>query len=120
MSENTVVVIDDTVDNLVTAQNALTAHGVKVFTANNGVAGLKLIKEMKPSVVLLDIRMPVVSGWDTYHAIRNDALIQHTPIIAITAPDADKTPFLEAGFQAVIYKPLTAEALWEGIQALVK
>src|SRR5258706_55009 len=80
-----VLVVDDQPNNLGVLSDILEYYKVKVRLANSGSLGLQLIRQSPPSLVLLDIEMPEVSGWDVIKEIRQNALFQHLPVIAVTA-----------------------------------
>ncbi|MBI1258620.1 MAG: response regulator [Chloroflexi bacterium] len=103
----TVLIIDDTRDNLEIAEAALKYFGAKVYTALNGRDGLALLKEIHPTVILLDIRMPNIDGWQVFHTLRAHPETEAIPVIAVTAHamDGDKVRILEAGFNGYIAKP---------------
>lgn len=107
VSNWTVLIVDDTPDNLIVAKTALKFHGAQVYTATNGEEGLELLKTLRPSVILLDIRMPQMNGWAMFKSIREIPEFVHIPIIAITAfaMDSDEDKILKAGFDGYISKP---------------
>lgn len=107
VSKWTVLIVDDTPDNLVVATTALKFHGAQVHTATNGEEGLELLKTLRPSVILLDIRMPQMNGWAMFKSIREIPELIHIPVIAITAfaMDSDEDKILNAGFDGYISKP---------------
>lgn len=102
-----VLMVDDTPDNLVIAKTALQFHGAEVHTVTSGADGLALLKKITPTVVLLDLRMPGMDGWDMLGAIRGNPLIEHLPLIAVTAyaMEGDRERILDAGFDGYIAKP---------------
>ncbi|PJF34728.1 MAG: response regulator [Candidatus Thermofonsia Clade 1 bacterium] len=103
----TILLVDDTPDNLTVAQAALGYFGVKVHTAENGEEALRLARQLKPTLILLDIKMPKVNGWEVLSAIRQDETLANTVVIAITAyaMDDDRERALAAGFDGYISKP---------------
>lgn len=103
----TILVVDDTPDNLMVARAALNFFNVQVHTANSGEEGLRLARQVKPTLILLDIKMPHMSGWEMLQAIRQDESLANTLVIAITAyaMDNDREKALAAGFDGYISKP---------------
>jgi two-component system, OmpR family, response regulator VicR len=63
----------------------LTRKGFDVLGATGGLEGLKLIKQEKPDLVLLDLMMPDMDGWEVYQQMKADNSIQHIPVIIVTA-----------------------------------
>lgn len=102
-----IVIIDDMPDNIAVARTALEFHGAKVRTANSGPEGLKMLQEMQPTVILLDIRMPQMDGWEVFKAIRKRSHLAQVPVIAITAyaMNKDRDDVMEAGFDGYVAKP---------------
>lgn len=102
-----IVIMDDTPDNLRVAVTALRFHGARVHSAANGEEGLELLKTVQPTVILLDIRMPVMDGWTMFKLVREQPNFATTPIIAITAYayESDKDELLNAGFDGYLSKP---------------
>ncbi len=103
----TILIVDDTPDNLIVARAALNHFGIQVHTASDGEEGLKLARELRPTLILLDIKMRKMSGWEVLKAIRQDEALAHTLVIAITAyaMDTDRQEALAAGFDGYISKP---------------
>jgi DNA-binding response OmpR family regulator len=63
----------------------LKAGGYEVVTAENGKVGLELAKKEKPDIILLDIMMPVMNGWETLDALKQEASTKDIPVIMVTA-----------------------------------
>lgn len=107
LSKWSFVIIDDTPDNLALAKMALRFHGAEVYTAQDGMAGLELLRNILPTAILLDIRMPRMDGWTVFKSLRENPATQHIPIIAITAyaMEGDREQILSAGFDGYISKP---------------
>jgi len=90
-------------------------YGMQVVTANSGKDGLELVRSEAPDLVLLDIMMPEMNGWQVCQAIRS---FSNVPIIAFSAlggpQEIDKA--LKMGFNDFLEKPSSAEILVEHIQ----
>jgi two-component system, cell cycle response regulator DivK len=102
-----VLVVDDEPDNRAIAQKVLAFSGSKVHVAINGADGLKLLEELFPSFILLDLSMPVMDGWEMFKQVRANPKTQHIPVIALTAHAmaGDRERVLQAGFDGYIAKP---------------
>jgi CheY-like chemotaxis protein len=113
-----VLIIDDVPDNLLVLTTALKYHGAEVHTATSGEEGLALLKSLRPTVLLLDIQMPRMNGWDMLRAVR--AIPDHAqlPVIAVTAyaMDGDRERILAAGFDGYIAKPFNVLVIIQEIQ----
>jgi len=109
----TVLLVDDTPDNLIVAEMALAYHGANVYTANNGHDAIAMLDQLRPTVILLDIRMPDMDGWTMFKLVRENPKHAHIPIIAITAyaMQGDRTRVLEMGFDGYISKPFDVTRL---------
>ncbi len=109
-----VLYIEDNPDNLLLVQRALEARGYKVVWAANGLTGLELAQLHKPGLILLDINLPDIDGYEVARRLRSDDQFRRIPIIAITANalkgDADKA--LAAGCDVYMSKPINIRELW--------
>jgi CheY-like chemotaxis protein len=104
----TVLVVDDEPDNIGVVEIILNFHGAKIHTAANGKEGLACLETINPTVILMDLSMPEMDGWEMFKRVRQNAATKHIPVIALTAhalPD-DVTRIEAAGFDAYILKPL--------------
>lgn len=104
-----VLVADDEPDNLEIVAQSLVYHGAAVRTALDGVATLGAIEEFKPNLILLDLSMPKMNGWETRAHIKADPQTSAIPVIALTAHamagDAERA--LAAGFNGYLTKPIS-------------
>ena len=118
----TVLIVDDTPDNLMVAKTALQFHGAKVYTAMNGEEGLQSLRTLKPTVILLDIRMPKMDGWEMFKFIRKNPATAEIPIIAITAyaMESDREDILAGGFNGYIPKPFDIFTFVEEIAKIIQ
>ncbi len=105
-----VLIIDDMHDNLQVAKTVLAYHGARVYTASNGPDGLALLNQITPTLVLLDIRMPMMDGFTVFQRIRS---FSNVPVIAITAyaMEESRRHIAEAGFDSYIIKPFNVLSL---------
>ncbi|GBC79582.1 Autoinducer 2 sensor kinase/phosphatase LuxQ [bacterium HR09] len=110
-----ILVVDDMEDNRELLRALLEPVGFEVREASNGSEALAVFEEWKPHVVLLDIRMPVMDGYEALRRLRATEAGRHTPIIAITASafrEAEKKA-LASGFSGYLRKPFRAEELYQ-------
>ena len=105
-----VLVIDDdaTARELLTDQ--LRAEGFSVVTASGGLEGLKLAKEVHPSVITLDVIMPDLDGWSVLAALRQDSELSEIPVIMITILDQQRRG-VALGAAGYLTKPIDREQL---------
>src|SRR5258708_13168814 len=104
-----VVFIDDEVDSVGVIVYIFQCHDIKLRFADNGETGLSLLRERKPTFLLLDIQMLKMSGYDVLKIIREDSALKDLPVIAVTAHalEIDRKRALAAGFDGYITKPIT-------------
>jgi CheY-like chemotaxis protein len=106
-----IVVMDDEPDSLEVAEVILTTYGANVHTASNGAEGLETVRRTRPKLVISDISMPVMDGWEFINVMKNDRPLMEIPVIALTAHamSGDRERAIMAGFHNHLTKPLTAE-----------
>jgi HAMP domain-containing protein/CheY-like chemotaxis protein/signal transduction histidine kinase len=110
----TVLLVDDDARNIFALSSVLERRGMNVLTATNGSDAISIIeKESKVAIVLMDIMMPGMDGYETMQAIRSDPAFRRLPIIALTAKamKGDREKCLEAGASDYLAKPVNTEQL---------
>lgn len=117
-----ICVIDDHPENVFILQDRLEKAGFEIITAYDGKNGLEKIREELPDLILLDVMMPGVSGFDVCRSITKDDLTKHIPVILLTALTG--TEDLEEGLQAgafdYIKKPFNRAELLARIKAALR
>lgn len=113
-----ILVIEDDPDNLLLLYHFLTLNQFDVLLASDALTGLTLATAHSPDLVLLDIQMPKMSGYDLIRRMGKNLELKHIPIIAVTgmAQDKDKQRILQWGCADYICKPYLLEYLLEVIQ----
>jgi two-component system response regulator VicR len=94
-------------------------RGYTVLGAHGGLEGVELIRKELPDMILLDLMMPDMDGWDVYHEIKSDDLTRNIPVIVITAKAADIDKILGlqvAKVQDYIAKPFQPQELVDRIE----
>ncbi|MBD3211672.1 MAG: response regulator [Candidatus Lokiarchaeota archaeon] len=107
-----VVVVEDDLRNMKLFRVLLrTIPNIEVYEAWDGIKGLELIKEIKPDLIILDIKLPSLSGIEICRKLRALIKFRDTPIIAATAfaMEEDEERILDAGFNTYISKPLNTK-----------
>lgn len=84
-SSRTVLVVDDEADIRTLCKVNLEYEGYRVIEANSGTEALKMISDEKPDVILLDLMMPGVDGWDVMEELQSDSATAKIPVIFLTA-----------------------------------
>lgn len=108
-----ILAVDDNDDNLLLVTQILTRHDRTLLTAQSGKAALSIAQTVQPDLILLDILLPDLSGFDVLHHLRHTAATASIPIIAVTALARadDRQKLLQAGCNDCISKPYLLEDL---------
>ena len=80
-----VLIVDDNSDNLKVLYTYLKSAGFEVLAADNGLAGIEVVKHSQPELILLDVMMPEMNGFEVCRCLKADATTEHIPIIFLTA-----------------------------------
>jgi CheY-like chemotaxis protein len=108
-----ILVVDDHPDIQALASMVLEAEGFRVRTAGTGLAALEVLEEDEVDLVLLDINMPEMDGWEALRLIRADERLADLPVVMFSVKGEmhDKVHSLQEGAQAFVTKPFRAEDL---------
>ena len=109
-STDCVLVIDDDATARELISDHLKAEGFSVVAAAGGVEGLKLAKELRPTVITLDVMMPDLDGWSVLAALRQDAELAEIPVIMVTIVDEHRRG-IALGAAGYLTKPIDRERL---------
>lgn len=114
----TVLVIDDEQRHCDVLEKALSFEGATVYTAVNGQEGLEALTSVKPTFILLDLQMPVMSGWEMFKRLQEHPELRKIPVIALSANALakDRALAIEMGFAGYIVKPFYLQDLFQDIQ----
>ncbi|WP_433768538.1 Hpt domain-containing protein [Pseudomonas putida] len=112
-----VMVVDDSVTVRKVTSRLLERHGMNVLTAKDGVDAMQLLEEHLPDIMLLDIEMPRMDGFEVATQVRNDERLQHLPIIMITSRTGQKhrDRAMAIGVNDYLGKPYQESVLLESI-----
>ncbi len=115
-----ILIADDYEDNLELLRLVLVAAGYQVIEARNGAECFKLARQRRPDLIMVDLSMPVLDGWELFRALRADELTASIRCIAVTAHgDADRDRALSAGFNGYVSKPFRGAELLETVARLL-
>ncbi len=121
-SQNRVLLIDDSEDNLFLLSQLLEREGYIVTTASDGMSGLEQIRINPPDLILSDVMMPGLNGYQLTQRIKNDSSLGYVPVILITARNDsnDKVRAIEAGADDFLVKPIQRLELIARARSLVR
>ena len=109
----TILVIDDERANLALARTLLEAEGFVVRTAVDAISAFDELKEVEPDLILMDIQLPGMDGWELTRRLKRNPATSHIPVIALTAygTKGDEDRARDAGCVAFIAKPVSTREL---------
>ncbi len=123
MTVHNILYIEDNPDNMRLVKRALEAKGYVIHGAVDGLSGLQMAESVEPIVILLDINLPDIDGYEVARRIRKhrNSDVRHVSIIAITANtlkgDAEKA--LDAGCDVYMSKPINIRELWARVEGFM-
>jgi two-component system cell cycle response regulator DivK len=118
----TVLLVEDNYDNFEMVRFLLERADYMVIGAHTGREAVNAAREHKPDVILMDLSLPELDGWEAAHEIKNDPDIAHIPLIALTAHTlpGDRQKAMEAGFDNYISKPINVPVFYDIVSAVFK
>ena len=122
MGKAKILYIEDNFDNMTLVRRVLEIEGYEVIQAETGKEGLEKAKINKPDIVITDINLPDIDGYEVTDALKKDESTAHIPVIAMTANvmQKDRENVFEAGCDAYISKPIDIDDLPVQIENLLK
>ncbi len=119
---STIMVVDDSITIRKVTTRFLERNNYKVVTAKDGVDAVQKLQDFTPALILLDIEMPRMDGYELATHVRNNARLQEVPIIMITSRTGDKhrQRALDIGVQEYLGKPYNESELLSHVQSVVK
>jgi len=115
-NEGPILVVEDDPDILATVTDILEFEGYPVERAMNGAEGLQVIERVRPRLVLLDMRMPVLDGWDFARILKERNI--ELPILVMTAAQDARRWAQEIGAQGYVAKPFDLSDLLAAVEAV--
>ncbi len=98
----------------------LRAMGCEAFTANDGRVAVDKATQLLPDVIVMDLAMPRVDGWEAIRRLRESSWTRQIPIIAVSAVPLSREAAFTAGCSAYLTKPCEPQVLWAQIRTLLK
>ena len=116
-----ILIVDDSPSQLMGMKRIVEKLGHEALTAEDGAAGVEAAKANKPDLILMDVVMPNLNGFQATRAISKEATTSHIPIVLVTTKDqeTDKVWGMRQGAKAYITKPFNENQLIEVIQGLL-
>lgn len=112
----TILIADDHDDSRELLQLLLSGAGYDVREAKDGSECLEFARNEPPDLIVMDLSMPVLDGWDVFQELKADERTRTIPCMAVTArADLDRNEALETGFRAYVSKPFSSDALLKAI-----
>jgi len=120
MAINTVLVVDDSQTDLHVMSGMLTKNGYSVIQADSGESAIEVARAQKPDLILMDIVMPGMNGFETTRKLTRDPETAHIPVIIVSTKgqETDKVWGLRQGAKDYLVKPVSEVTLISKIKAL--
>jgi CheY-like chemotaxis protein len=118
-SKPAVLVVDDDLDARTIYATFLRSVGCTVFTATDGRSALDKAIELLPELIVMDLAMPRVDGWEAIRRLKDSSWTRDIPVIALTAVPLSREAAFAAGCDAYLTKPCEPPVLWAQVQALL-
>jgi CheY-like chemotaxis protein len=116
-----ILYIEDNEDNLYMLSNRLMRRGYEVVSARDGEQGIAMASSEAPALILMDLSLPVIDGWEATRRLKTEPLTRNIPVIALSAHamSGDREKAIAAGCDDYDTKPVELPRLLEKIAALL-
>ena len=116
-----ILYVEDNEDNLYMLSNRLTRRGYEVVLARDGAEGIAMAGSEVPALIIMDLSLPVIDGWEATRRLKAEALTRNIPVIALSAHAmaGDREKAIAAGCDDYDTKPVELPRLLEKIAALI-
>jgi two-component system, cell cycle response regulator DivK len=116
-----ILVVEDTEDNRRIVRDLLSSAGYDILEASDGEAGVAMAQAHKPDLILMDIQLPVIDGYEATRRIKADPALAHIPILAVTsyALSGDEAKAHAAGCDGYLAKPFSPRELLGKVRGLI-
>ena len=117
-----ILIVEDNDKNLKLVRDVLQVKGFSTLEAGTAEDGIKLAREHKPDLILMDIHLPGMSGIEALKVLRGEAATAAIPVIAVTASvmQQDRKQITEAGFDAYVGKPINLKEFLDAVRAALE
>ena len=122
MPDYTVLIVEDNEKNMKVFRDLMQIHGHRTLEARDGPTGLEMAREHLPDLILMDIQLPVMDGYEVTRRLKTDEATQGILIVAVTsyAMTGEEEKAREAGCDAYISKPIDIRNLIETVKGLLQ
>lgn len=122
MGKPRVLVVEDNVDNFELVRFLLERAGYETFSAANGIEGVAAARREQPDLILMDLSMPELDGWQATAQLKTDDATRHIPVLALTAHTlpGDRKRAIDAGCDGYISKPLNVASFDKLVATLLR
>ena len=116
-----ILIVEDTEDNRQIMRDVLSSAGYELVEAETGEDGVAMARTHRPDLILMDIQLPVLDGYEATRRIKNDPTLRHIPIIAVTsyALSGDEAKARAAGCDGYVAKPFSPRELLLKVRELL-
>ncbi|HEX2116940.1 MAG TPA: response regulator [Alphaproteobacteria bacterium] len=113
-----ILVVEDTEDNRQIIRDLLSSAGYDLVEAQDGAEGVAMAKSQRPDLILMDIQLPVLDGYEATRRIKADPALSHIPVIAVTsyALSGDEAKTRAAGCDGYVAKPFSPRQLLQKVR----
>ncbi len=115
--EKTILIVEDDMGIRVVLQDTLASQGYDVKTAENGIEGLELAKQLRPDLVILDVMLPMMDGYEICKRIRKEGITSPVMMLTVKDEEVDKVLGLELGADDYVTKPFSVKELCARVKA---
>ncbi|MEZ5666241.1 MAG: response regulator [Alphaproteobacteria bacterium] len=117
----TILIVEDNDLNMKLFHDLLEAHGYATLQTKDGMEALKIAREQRPDLILMDIQLPEVSGLEVTKWIKEDDDLRSIPVVAVTAfaMKGDEEKIRQGGCEAYIAKPISVAQFLETVESLL-
>ena len=116
-----ILIVEDNDKNLKLVRDVLQVKGFSTLEAGTAEDGIRLARESKPDLILMDIHLPGMSGIEALKVLRAEVATAAIPVIAVTASvmQQDRKQITEAGFDAYVGKPINLKEFLDGVSGML-
>ena len=118
--ERTILVVEDDAGIRVVVQDNLTSQGYHVVTADNGMKGLELAQKLNPDLIILDVMLPLMDGFEICKRLRKEGITSPIMMLTVKDEEVDKVLGLELGADDYVTKPFSLKELSARVKALLR